>query len=112
MAAVTISMTKFIAGIVIAILASSAISIGVSTQLAAGPQGPEGPKGDTGPHGPAGSTGATEALGAQGPQDEPGIGFEPTGYISVPAAAFSENQARNICFMGKSTLMIFRENIF
>ncbi len=57
-------MGKFIAGIVIAILASSAISVGASTLLATGPQGPEGPqgpqgeqgiqglKGDTGPAGP------------------------------------------------------------
>ncbi|MCW4053689.1 MAG: hypothetical protein NWE84_02055 [Candidatus Bathyarchaeota archaeon] len=106
MAAVTLSMTKFIALIIIAILASSAISVGVSTQLAAGPTGPEGPQGDTGAQGPkgdtgdtgvtgpAGATGATGATGApgatgpQGPQGEPGIGFEPTGYISIPAPAF------------------------
>jgi hypothetical protein len=40
MAAVSITMGKLIAGIVIAILASSAISVGVSTQLAVGPEGP------------------------------------------------------------------------
>jgi hypothetical protein len=80
-----------------------------------GPQGPKGDTGDTGPQGPAGATGDTGATGAtgakgdkgdtgdtgpqgpqgiqgpvgpQGPQGEPGIGFEPTGYVSVPGAAF------------------------
>ncbi|UCF45295.1 MAG: collagen-like protein, partial [Candidatus Bathyarchaeota archaeon] len=50
-----------------------------------GDTGPQGPQGDTGPEGPAGPTGAT---GPQGPQGEPGIGFEPTGYISIPPSAF------------------------
>jgi hypothetical protein len=84
MAAVSISMGKFIAGIVIAILVSSAISIGVSTMLIAGPQGPEGPQGPqgetgatgprgaTGPAGPTGATGETGATGLQGPQGEQG----------------------------------------
>jgi hypothetical protein len=114
-AAVSITMGKLIAGIVIAILAASAISVGASMMLAAGPEGPEGPQGDTGPAGPqgvtgeagatgsagstgpAGSTGArgsTGATGQQGPQGIQGIqgergrGFEPTGYISIPATAF------------------------
>lgn len=87
MAAVSITMGKLIAGIVIAILAASAISIGASTMLAAGPQGPEGPQGEQGPEGPqgeqgetgatgpAGSTGPagpTGARGAEGPQGEQG----------------------------------------
>jgi len=63
-------MGKLIAGIVIAILVSSAITVGASTILAVGPQGPQG---ESGP---------------QGPQGEPGIGFEPTGYISIPPSAF------------------------
>jgi hypothetical protein len=115
MTTVSLTMGKFIAAIVIAIIASSAISIGVSTQLITGPQGekgdtgpqgPQGPKGDTGDAGAAGATGSqgekgdkgdTGATGAtgdtgpqgpQGPQGETGIGFEPTGYISVPASAF------------------------
>ena len=100
------SMTQFIAVIVIAILASSAIAIGASTILAVGPagpqgeqgdtgpQGPKGDTGDTGPQGPAGATGATGATGLKGdtgdtgPQGEPGSGFEPTGYYSIPASAF------------------------
>ena len=105
MAAVTLSLTKFIALIIIAILASSAISVGVSTQLAAGPQGPEGPQGatglqgpkgdtgDTGSQGPAGSTGptgstgSTGATGPQGPQGERGLGFEATGNITISSIA-------------------------
>ena len=126
-AAVSLTMGKLIAGILVAIVAASAISVGASTMLAAGPQGPEGPQGETGPQGPtgpkgetgdigpqgpagptgatgatgptgatgatgatgpAGPTGATGATGPQGPQGEPGIGFEPTGYISIPASAF------------------------
>ena len=127
MATVSLTLSKFNAGIIIAILASSAISVGVSTTLIAGPQGPEGPQGDTGPQGstgpqgPQGETGATGATGPigltgpqgqtglqgpsgttgpqgpqgpqgetgnTGPQGEPGIGFEPTGYISIPPSAF------------------------
>jgi hypothetical protein len=61
MAAVSITMSKFIAGIVIAILASSAVSVGVS-MLITGPQGPEGPQGEEGPQGPQGEE--------QEPQDQ------------------------------------------
>ena len=126
MAAVTLTMGKFIAGIVIAILASSVISVGVSTVLIAGPQGPEGPQGeegeqgsaglkgdtgDTGPQGqigPKGDTGATGAAGSTGPQGpegpqgvqgEPGVGFEPTGYISIPASAFVRGGNDNIVYI-------------
>lgn len=55
-------MGKFVAGIVIAILAASAISVGVSTILITGSQGPQG---ETGPQGPQGE---------QGPEGPPGIG--------------------------------------
>jgi hypothetical protein len=81
MAAVSLTMGKFIAGIVIAILASSAISFGVFTQLMTGPaglqgdtgeQGPKGDTGDTGPQGPAGATGATGATGAKGDKGDTG----------------------------------------
>jgi len=51
---------KFVAGIVIAILVSSAVSIGISTQLIKGSQGPAGATGATG------QTGATGATGAKG----------------------------------------------
>jgi hypothetical protein len=70
MAAVTMTMSKLIAVIVIAIIASSAISINVSSMLAVGPQGPEGPQGDTGPQGPKGDTGDT---GPQGPAGSAGL---------------------------------------
>jgi hypothetical protein len=75
MAAVSMTMGKFIAVIVIAILASSAIAVGASTMLAAGPQGPEGPQGDTGPTGPAGPQGEQGETGATGPRGDTG----PTG---------------------------------
>jgi hypothetical protein len=112
MAPVSITMGKFIAGIIIAILAASAISIGTSTMLITGPQGetgpqgpagPQGPQGETGETGPAGPTGATGPEGPQGeqgiqgiqgpegpegPQGEPGIGFAFQGNISVSYSAF------------------------
>lgn len=58
----SITTGKFVAGIIIAILAASAISIGVSTILITGPPGPQG---ETGPQGPQGE---------QGPEGPPGIG--------------------------------------
>ena len=53
----SITLGKFIAGIVIAIVAASALSVGVSTMLITGPQGETGPRGlqgDQGPEGPPG----------------------------------------------------------
>ncbi len=53
-----ITMGKFIAGIIIAILVSSAVSAAISTQLlVAGPQGPQGETGATGATGPEGPPG-------------------------------------------------------
>ena len=72
MAKVSTTMGKFIAGIVIAILVSSIISIGVSTMLLSGSQGPEGPQGEQGPQGPQGETGATGPAGATGATGETG----------------------------------------
>ena len=57
-------MAMFVAGIIIAILASSLISIVIATQFVVGEQGPEGPQGATGPVG---------ATGATGPEGPPGI---------------------------------------
>jgi hypothetical protein len=62
MSETTITTRMFIAGIVIAILISSA----VSTQLITGPMGLQGSQGDPGP------TGATGSAGSQGPQGEKG----------------------------------------
>ena len=108
-------MSKLIALLVIAILASSAISVGVSTMLITGPQGlqgekgetgPQGDTGDTGPQGPAGAIGPigpkgdTGPQGEQGIQGEPGIGFEPTGYITVPAAEFQSWYYDDIVYTG------------
>ena len=100
MATVTMSTGKLIATIIIAILAASAISIGASTMLAAGPIGPEGPQGDTGlqglkgdtggtgPQGPTGAPGTTGPTGAPGPQGARGFGVPQQGNISVPCFAF------------------------
>jgi hypothetical protein len=67
-----ISSKTFIAGLIIAILASSALSTTVATQLAVGPQGPKGNKGDSGPQGPAGPQGLQGTQGDQGPQGPKG----------------------------------------
>jgi hypothetical protein len=83
-AIISLTTGKLIAGIIIAILASTTVAAGVSTMLIAGPQGPEGPKGDTGPQGeqgiqgltgdtgPAGPAGATGATGPQGEKGDKG----------------------------------------
>ena len=64
MTAISLTMTKFIATIIVVILASSAISLGFSSVMMGGSQGPKGDKGDTGA---IGATGATGAEGAAGP---------------------------------------------
>jgi hypothetical protein len=92
----------FVVGLIVAILVASAISAGLSFQLALGPQGPKGDKGDTGATGatgaigpqgatgatgatgPAGANGANGATGATGPQGPAGLGVTP-GYLVAPA---------------------------
>ena len=59
-----ISNRTFIAGLIVAILASSALSTVIATQWAKGPQGPKGDKGDAGPQGIQGLQGLQ---GLQGP---------------------------------------------
>jgi len=98
----TISRTVFAAGIIIAILAASIVSTGISMELA---KGPKGDKGDTGATGAQGSQGAQGPQGSQGiqgdqgiqgtigPQGEQGIQGPPgvftiqnmSGWISTPA---------------------------
>jgi len=73
MSTVTLSMGKIVALIIIAILASSAVSIGASTILAAGPEGPEGPQGDQGIQGQQGLKGDTGDTGPQGPAGATGL---------------------------------------
>lgn len=80
-----VSKGVFLAGVVLAVLVSCAVSLAVSSLLAVGPQGPQGeqgvqgltgeqgpvgPKGDKGDKGDAGAMGATGATGAQGPAGE------------------------------------------
>ena len=88
-----ISYRTFVAGLVIAILASSALSTVVATQWAKGPQGPQGQtglQGETGEQGPQGETGSQGIQGIQGlkgdkgDQGEPGLGVEP-GFLVAPA---------------------------
>lgn len=69
---------KLIAGVIIAILAASAITIGVSTMLVTEPQGTEElqAQGGTEPQSPqeeTGETGATEATGGTGTAGEAGF---------------------------------------
>ena len=52
-----ISTIVFVAGLIVAILASSALSIVVAMQLAIGPQGPAGPQGPQGVQGLQGPVG-------------------------------------------------------
>ena len=74
-----LSTGTFVVGIIIAILVSSAISVGASMMLVTGPQGPAGPQGpqgitgDTGPQGATGPTGATGPQGPEGPQGPAGV---------------------------------------
>jgi hypothetical protein len=106
MAATSITMSKFIAGLIITILIASTISAGiaVSTQLITGPQGPQGEKGETGPQGPqglqgeqgekgsagpAGATGATGATGSQGPAGADGATWR--NGTGVPSSSLGSN---------------------
>ncbi len=67
-----VSRRVFLAGLVVAVLVASAISVAVASVLAVGPRGPQGlqglqgEKGDKGDTGDAGATGATGATGAAG----------------------------------------------
>jgi len=64
-----VSKNVFLAGIIVAILVASAVSVVVSSQLIEGSQGPiglQGPKGDTGDTGPTGATGSAGASGSSG----------------------------------------------
>jgi len=71
-----ISRTTFIAGLIIAILASSALSTGVAmtviSQGSQGPQGPQGPQGLQGEQGPQGIQGIQGVKGDKGDQGEQG----------------------------------------
>jgi hypothetical protein len=67
-----ISKTVFAAGLIVAILASSLISVVAMTQLS-GSLGLKGAKGDKGDSGIAGATGSTGATGAVGAAALPGM---------------------------------------
>lgn len=87
---VVVLRRTFIIGLIIAVLASTAVSTIASTQLAMGPQGPKGEKGDKGPiglagdQGPQGEQGPQGIQGIQGEQGPPGLGAVP-GFLTAPA---------------------------
>lgn len=58
-----LTVKVFVVGLVVAVLVSSAVSVGITMMLVRVAQGP---KGDTGSQGPQGSTGATGPQGAAG----------------------------------------------
>ncbi len=60
-------------GLVVAILAASAISIVLSTQLAVGPQGPKGDSGEIGPQGLQGLPGVDGVSGLDGVDGADGV---------------------------------------
>lgn len=103
MAAASITMSKFIAGLIITILIASTISAGiaVSTQLITGPRGPQGengeqgtqgPQGEQGETGPAGSSGAAGATGATGTQGQAGVnGATWLNGTGVPSSSLGSN---------------------
>jgi len=75
-----VTTTIFVVGLIAAILASNAISVAVTTQLAKGPQGEQGLTGSTG------ATGSTGSQGPQGAQGLPGIltpDFD-SGWVTIP----------------------------
>jgi hypothetical protein len=75
-----ISTSTFVLGLLIAIIASVAVSSLVAQQLAptgpqgpAGPEGVQGPAGDQGPQGEQGLAGAQGPIGLTGPQGPAGL---------------------------------------
>jgi len=67
-----ISKTTFITGLIIAILASGALSTVIATQWAIGPEGPKGDRGDTGPQGTRGEQGIQGPAGILNPDYDSG----------------------------------------
>jgi hypothetical protein len=91
----SITMGEFIAGLMIAIAVSSAISIAASTFLAVGQQGPQGEQGEQGLPGSQGETGAP---GPQGPPGVTGIWSNYTyPYPSSIALSTNPDNATSVC---------------
>jgi hypothetical protein len=107
MTEVVVSRTMFIAGLIMAILASSSISTIASMQLAVGPQGEKGDQGETGTRGVQGIQGDIGPQGKEGPIGPEGPeGYSPweNGSISISALAFKpENpdwvQSSNLTYL-------------
>jgi hypothetical protein len=68
-----VSKNIFIAGIIVAILVSSALSTTLCIFFAAGPEGPQGEIGPQGPQGIQGETGSAGPKGEQGVQGSKGV---------------------------------------
>lgn len=97
---------KLIAGVIIAILAASAITIGVSTMLVTEPQGTEElqAQGGTEPQSPqeeTGETGATEATGGTGTAGEAGF----------PDSTGSSGPAETATLTAKNKLLEFMSEV-
>lgn len=82
---IVVTRRTFLVGLIIAILASMAISSVISTQLGIGPQGEQGPAGPQGLKGDQGETGPQGTQGEQGVQGEQGIQGD-TGPQGLPGA--------------------------
>jgi hypothetical protein len=95
---------KFIAGVIIAILAASAITIGVSTMLVTEPQGTEelqAQQGDTEPQSPQGETEGAEATGGTGT----------TGEAGSPDSTGSSGPAETATSTSKNKLLEFMSDV-
>lgn len=99
---IVVTRRTFLVGLVIAILAASAISSVISTQLVVGPQGEQGPEGPQGLRGDQGETGPQGPQGEEGPQGEQGIQGD-TGPQGLPGADGSDGAD------GKSAYQVWLE---
>lgn len=102
----SITQGKFIAGIIVAVVLASAISVGASTMLITGqpgpqgetgPQGSKGDTGETGPTGPTGPAGTPGETGAIGPQGSQGLQGEtgPQGPSGVGLIEYNDTYAQS-----------------
>jgi multidrug efflux pump subunit AcrB len=109
-----ISKTTFIVGIIVAILASSLISVLATTQLAlmTGPKGDKGDKGDigaTGPQGPAGPA-TTFARWSLAWYNITGTQWGASVGNSTWGAVFDHNFRSNALFGGYSDYIGFQQS--
>jgi hypothetical protein len=104
-----VSQRTFIVGLIVAILASSALSTGVAMTVIQ--QGPQGPKGDTGDTGPQGIQGLQGQPGVQGPPGLPGVfavswGTDPISTTETVNYADMANMSVTLTINETSTVLI------